>query len=127
MFQVNPFGEDVLREVARIERQTGCAHFVYALLRQKADLAVPVACVRVTDDAVIFSHRDTLYRMLFCPFMFTNTNCFYFCHIILSYLLQYAFLPPLLGEGDRRTPVEGLSRNQPLSQPTADSSPKRGA
>ena len=51
MLEVNPFGEDVLCKVARTERQTGSAHFVHALLRQKADLAVPVARVRVTDDA----------------------------------------------------------------------------
>ena len=88
MLEVNPFGEDVLRKVARMKRQTGSAHFVHALLRQKADLAVPAARVRVTDDAVVFFHCDTLHRVLFCSFMFTNTNCCYFCHIILSYLLQ---------------------------------------
>ena len=78
MLEVNPFGEDVLRKVARMERQTGLAHFVHALLRQKADLAVPVARVRVTDDAVVFLHCDTLHRVLFCSFMFTDTNCSYF-------------------------------------------------
>ena len=88
MLEVNPFGEDVLREVARIERQTGSAHFVHALLRQQTYLPMPVARVRVTDDAVVFFHCDTLHRVLFCSFMFTNTNCCYFCHIILSYLLQ---------------------------------------
>ena len=78
MLEVNPFGEDVLCKVARTERQTGSAHFVHALLRQKADLAVPVARVRVTDDAVVFLHCDTLHRVLFCSFMFTDTNCSYF-------------------------------------------------
>ena len=88
MLEVNPFGEDVLRKVARMERQTGSAHFVHALLRQKADLAMPVARMGITLDAVVLPHRDGIHRVLFCSFMFTNTNCFYFCHIILSYLLQ---------------------------------------